>query len=82
MDAPSPGHKSGTGGSYYGPYFVAHWTTGRKATHTTRARSTFYYTLDNFYPYGQVILKRTVVGGLAPKPPKPPPPRCKGTTCM
>src|SRR5476651_917816 len=40
-------------GSYYGPYFVADWTTGTYANYPTRARTTIYYTLDTFDPYGQ-----------------------------
>ena len=60
-------------GSYYGPYFVANWTTGTSATPSTRGITTIYYTLDTFDPYGQLIMRSTILG-----PPLPP---CKGTTC-
>ena len=59
-------------GSYYGPYFVANWTTGTYATASTRSSTTIYYTLDTFDPYGQLILRSTILG---------PPLACKGTTC-
>jgi hypothetical protein len=49
-------------GSYYGPYFVANWTTGTSATASTRAITTIYYTLDTFDPYGQIILRSTILG--------------------
>jgi hypothetical protein len=82
--APSPGHGSKTAnGTFYGPHFVANWTSGHFATESLPATSTFYYTLDTFWPYGQVILQSTIEGPSPPKaPPKPGPPTCKGTTCM
>jgi hypothetical protein len=49
-------------GSYYGPYFVADWTTGTSATASTRAMTTIYYTLDTFDPYGQLIMRSTILG--------------------
>jgi Domain of unknown function (DUF4185) len=49
-------------GSYYGPYFVPNWTTGQRATASRRASTTIYYTLDTFDPYGQLILRSTVLG--------------------
>jgi Domain of unknown function (DUF4185) len=52
-------------GSYYGPYFVANWTTGQRATASQRASTTIYYTLDTFDPYGQLILRSTIVGAPA-----------------
>jgi len=81
--APSPGHGNpGANGTYYGTYFVANWTTGNPATKYLRATSTFYYTLDTYWPYGQVILHSTIEGPKPPKAPKPGPPSCKGSTCM
>jgi hypothetical protein len=63
-------------GSYYGPYFVANWTTGTYGTASTRASTTIYYTLDTFDPYGQLVMRSTILGpALAITPP------CKGTTC-
>ena len=79
--APSPGHGK-TYGTYYGPHFVANWTTGHGETNTLPATSTFYYTLDTFYPYGQVILHSTIEGPSPPKKPGSGPPTCKGTACM
>jgi hypothetical protein len=51
-------------GSYYGPYFVANWTTGTRAdpATSTRATTTIYYTLDTFDPYGQLIMRSTIFG--------------------
>jgi Domain of unknown function (DUF4185) len=49
-------------GSYYGPYFVAGWTTGVAATSTSQAKTTIYYTLDTYDPYGQLILQSTIDG--------------------
>jgi hypothetical protein len=84
QSAPSPGHGNpGANGTYYGTYFVANWTTGHTATESLPATSTFYYTLDTYWPYGQVILHSTIDGPTPPKaPPKPGPPKCKGTKCM
>jgi hypothetical protein len=82
QSAPSPGHGNGANGTYYGPYFVANWTTGHTATKYLPATSTFYYTLDTYWPYGQVILHSTIEGPKPPKAPKPGPPTCKGSTCM
>ncbi|MGA2007228.1 MAG: DUF4185 domain-containing protein [Solirubrobacteraceae bacterium] len=67
-------------GSYYGPYFVANWTTGTRATADTRASTTIYYTLDTFVPYGQLILRSTILGPSIPT--KPGKPSCHGTSCM
>ena len=68
-------------GSYYGAYFVANWATGNRQTLNRASQPTFYYTLDTFDPYGQLIMRTTVLG-----PPvtivKPPPPTCRGTKCM
>lgn len=65
-------------GSYYGAYFVANWVTGNRQSSTERASSTFYWVLDTFDPYGQLIMRTTVLG-----PPvaivKKPPPTCRGT---
>jgi hypothetical protein len=70
-------------GSYYGPYFVAGWTTGTPPTPGERASTTIYYTLDTFDPYGQLIMRSTILGPpkapTKPVPTKPVPP-CKGTT--
>jgi Domain of unknown function (DUF4185) len=63
-------------GSYYGPYFVADWTTGTYANYPTRARTTIYYTLDTFDPYGQLILRSTILG-----PPVTPSCTGAGTPC-
>ena len=52
-------------GDYYGPYFVANWTTGTAGTVTTRASTTIYYTLDTFDPYGQLIMRSTILGASA-----------------
>jgi hypothetical protein len=80
--SPNPPSPGAPRGSYYGPYFVSGWTTGQPATTTTAATSTFYYTLDTFSPYGQVILKSTIKwGSPLPLPSKSVPP-CKGTKCM
>lgn len=69
-------------GSYYGPYFVANWTTGTRATLDTRESTTIYYTLDTFDPYGQLILRSTILGPPVPAPTKPGKPSCHGTSCM
>jgi hypothetical protein len=56
--------------------------SGHIATETLSVTSTFYYTLDTLWPYGQVILQSTIEGPSPPKaPPKPGPPTCKGTKC-
>jgi len=68
-------------GNYYGPYFVANWTTGTAGTARTRASTTIYYTLDTFDPYGQLIMRSTILGTALPTGTKPTPPHCKGTTC-
>jgi Domain of unknown function (DUF4185) len=68
-------------GSYYGPYFVANWTTGTAGTTTQRASTTIYYTLDTYDPYGQLIMRSTILGAPVGVVPKPPLPHCKGTTC-
>jgi uncharacterized cupredoxin-like copper-binding protein len=49
-------------GSYYGPYIVPNWTTGQRATVSRQASTTIYYTLDTFDPYGQLILRSTILG--------------------
>ncbi len=49
-------------GDYYGPYFVANWTTGQRAAASQQASTTIYYTLDTFDPYGQLILRSTILG--------------------
>ena len=49
-------------GDYYGPYFVANWTTGVAATRTRAASTTIYYTLDTFDPYGQLVMRSTILG--------------------
>jgi hypothetical protein len=61
-------------GGYYGPYFVANWTTGFSATASTRAITTIYYTLDTYDPYGQLIMRSTILG-----PPLAKTPPCKPT---
>ena len=63
-------------GSYYGPYFAAGWTTGTYASYPTRASTTIYYTLDTFDPYGQLILRSTILG-----PPVTPSCNGKGSSC-
>lgn len=69
-------------GDYYGPYFVADWVTGVRATSKRLAQTTIYYTLDTFDPYGQLVLRSTIVRpAQAPVPPKPPKPTCKATAC-
>ncbi len=76
--APSPGPS----GSYYGPYFIAGWTTPHYEPSQSFEGSTFYYTLDTFHPYGQVILQSTIKAPRSPIPsPKPVKPGCKSTTC-
>ena len=75
-----PGPLNGDKGSAYGPYFIAGRTTGVTGTMTTQATSTFYYTLDTFQPYGQVILTSTILG--PPPPHKLPPPPCAPKPCM
>ncbi len=62
-------------GGDYGPYFVANWTTGITGTTTVRASTTIYYTLDTFDPYGQLIMRSTILGAplqTAPVCPKHP----------
>jgi hypothetical protein len=52
-------------GGDYGPYFVANWTTGTKPPKDSfgdRAQTTIYYTLDTFDPYGQLIMRSTILG--------------------
>jgi hypothetical protein len=61
-------------GAYYGPYFVANWTTGTYGTASTRATTTIYYTLDTYDPYGQLIMRSTILG-----PPLAATPSCKRT---
>lgn len=51
---------NGDAGGDYGPYFIPGWTTGTAATSNAGATSTFYYTVDTFHPYGQVIEKSTI----------------------
>ena len=46
----------------YGPYFISGWTTGELAAQTAPANSTFYFTLDTFNSYAEVILKSTIKG--------------------
>jgi hypothetical protein len=51
--------------SDYGPYFVANWVTGTKPpkdSYGVRASTTIYYTLDTFDPYGQLIMRSTILG--------------------
>jgi hypothetical protein len=67
-------------GSYYGPYFVANWTTGTIGTPTQRASTTIYYTLDTFDPYGQLIMRSTILGPPVTVVNKPNP-HCKKTAC-
>lgn len=67
-------------GNYYGPYFVANWTTGTFGTPTRRGSTTIYYTLDTFDPYGQLIMRSTILGPPVPVVTKPNP-HCKGETC-
>ncbi len=77
-EAPSPG----LSGSYYGPYFITGWTTPHDKPSGRFEGSTFYYTLDTFHPYGQVILQSTIKSARSPLPsPKPVKPGCRGTTC-
>jgi len=77
-ETPSPGPS----GSYYGPYFIAGWTTPHEEPSERFEGSTFYYTLDTYHPYGQVILQSTIKSARSPLPsPKPVKPGCKGTTC-
>jgi Domain of unknown function (DUF4185) len=76
---PPPAAKKPQPGGYYGPYFVADWTTGTYAAYPTRASTTIYYTLDTYDPYGQVIMRSTILG--PPLPSRPTVPTCKGTTC-
>jgi Domain of unknown function (DUF4185) len=49
-------------GGDYGPYFVANWTTGNTGSLSVRATTTIYYTLDTFDPYGQLIMRSTILG--------------------
>jgi hypothetical protein len=43
-------------GGDYGPYFLSRFTTGDEG----RGISTFYYTMDTWNPYTQVIMKTTI----------------------
>jgi len=45
-------------GGEYGPYFISRFTTGDGA----KATSTFYFTLDTWNPYTQVIMKASIQG--------------------
>jgi hypothetical protein len=72
---------SGGVGSYYGPYFVANWVTGTFGTLTRRGSTTIYYTLDTFDPYGQLIMRSTILGPPLPTVKKPTPPCKKGNAC-
>ncbi|MHB8510713.1 MAG: DUF4185 domain-containing protein [Actinomycetota bacterium] len=53
-------------GDTYGPHFLPGWTTGTTTTTKqglltkTVVTSTFYYTVDTFNPYGQVIVQSTI----------------------
>jgi Domain of unknown function (DUF4185) len=51
-------------GDYYGPYFVANWTTGTSQEGLKPASTTIYYTLDTYDPYGQIIMRSTILGPL------------------
>ena len=79
VGSPNPPAKAKRSGAYYGPYFVNGMTTGTYGTKATPARSTIFYTLDTDNPYGQLILRTTLVGPSVVVPTTPP---CKGTTCM
>ncbi len=48
----------GDPGGDYGPYFISRFTTGDSIT----ATSTFYFTLDTWNPYTQVIMKASIAG--------------------
>lgn len=84
IDHPTCTNKfKGSKGTFYGPFFVAGWTTGTIPTPTRPATSTIYYTLDTFQPYGQVILSTVLDGHLTvnhvpTKTPSPCPPRKPG----
>ncbi|HMK76940.1 MAG TPA: DUF4185 domain-containing protein [Thermodesulfobacteriota bacterium] len=54
-DLSAPNRLAVPGGDY-GPCFISRFTTGDEALGT----STFYYTLDTWNPYGQVIMKSTI----------------------
>ena len=45
-------------GGAYGPYFISRFTTGDEAKGT----STFYFTMDIWNPYTQVIMKAQIQG--------------------
>lgn len=88
--APNPPKSSTTKGTYYGPYFVAPWTTSTSKSVGTRSTgvirtvtTTFYYTLDTFSPYGQWIMRSRVSEAVQYTPPIPPvrQPGC-GTKCV
>jgi hypothetical protein len=51
----APDRMSDPGGDY-GPYFISRFTTGDVST----ATSTFYFTMDTWNPYTQVIMKATI----------------------
>lgn len=54
-------------GGAYAPSFLSRFTTGDAA----RGRSTFFYTVSTWIPYGQVVLRSTIERADARKPPKP-----------
>ena len=54
-DVGGPNRLQAPGGDY-GPYFISRFTTGDEA----RGTSTFYYTMDIWNPYTQVIMKATI----------------------
>ncbi|MGO9612077.1 MAG: DUF4185 domain-containing protein [Dissulfurispiraceae bacterium] len=55
MSAPQ---RLGVWGGDYGPYFISRFTSGDAA----RAASTFYWTMDTWNPYTQVIMRTTIQG--------------------
>ncbi|GAC1392116.1 MAG: hypothetical protein NVSMB46_07000 [Candidatus Saccharimonadales bacterium] len=47
-------------GGDYSPYMVERYTTGKHATSTTPASSTFYYTLSTWNPYEVILMSSSV----------------------
>jgi len=55
-DSVSAPNRLAVGGGDYAPYFISRFTTGDEA----RGTSTFYYTMDTWNPYTQVIMRTKI----------------------
>ncbi|HMK97318.1 MAG TPA: DUF4185 domain-containing protein [Acidimicrobiales bacterium] len=77
-------------GSDYGAHIIPGWTTSQPSPNSTGVLSTFYWVMDTFDPYGEVIMSTTLSESYAQRfPPLPTsttltsvrPPPC-GTACV